>query len=267
MKFYTFSVLFLIISCAQYPKKDTVNPVPSFYTMAPKLNSKIKKISRSIASTKKQDNLFANYNNKTLYFISLYKQYNKLVSYSDSVHPGLNTCPRFHNTFLDFKSTPGKIDSSWKDKLLSFKNITPEHHPELLLSDEGVSLLDKNPNIAKQSLNEGLDNHIEGTYKELNRFCKTGISHNYFIFENLITYMKNNPGFRSGENALTALMKTTLYSNLYLLKSLALYGNKRTLASEETLLEEEVLFRLNASWSKSFFKFISRARKVSFDNV
>ncbi|MBF0299948.1 MAG: hypothetical protein HQK51_14580 [Oligoflexia bacterium] len=127
--------------------------------------------------------------------------------------------------------------------------------------------------------------HLGKNLKELKEMCEYGQSDQYFLFENLITHMKNNVSFRKSKESMEALLKTTIISNMAIIVSLdleliELANNDQSqlppqsssssqhrlpsslISSNSTLdsLQQEVLTRLDAGWSKQYFDEIIRLK-------
>ena len=81
-------------------KEDGVNKVPDYFTPAKNM---LKSHGRTPASKKAQKDLSLSYNNKKLYFLTLYGQYVNLQAYSKHSAPEINICPNFHTAYIKYK--------------------------------------------------------------------------------------------------------------------------------------------------------------------
>lgn len=228
----------------------------------------------------------SNPTNKKLYFLSLYSEYEELKIYSTEFNgPNINICPNFHTSLLrhNEKTTSkdfSRINNKFSyDKMKLSSDLYVASFPELLLP---VSKVEKTPRVidiirnknsttmSDIAINElvhtALDIHLEKTYSEINQLCESGASDNYYIYENLITYIKNNK-FEAGNTNMNLLLKTTVFSNLALMtslekhvqhekpgRSLASVGSK-TLPTKHIYLSE-MMTRLNVSWANQYYNYI-----------
>lgn len=262
---------------ARYQSRDKVeNKVPEFPAV------EFKSINRSIASTDEKiaptEMNMKDVTNKKLYFQSLYDQYLSLVEFiPEKDYPVLETCPQFHSNFLESKSTqasktsPTSLLYSYSADALKDKAYTSKH-PELYLpvsSDEHgpkvIDLLSSKPELKNSEQSEivkmALTNHLGKTYQEVKELCEHGVSQNYYIFENLMTYSKTK-GIHSNLEGVKILLKTTLFSNHALKTSLTSFkesSSGRFPASKETQKnmnngQEEVMKRLNVVWMKDYYQ-------------
>ncbi len=248
---------------------ESLNDVADFMLLQEPVNF----TQRSPANTAAKETVLMRYSNKKIYFLTLLGQYNRFKSYSENFDNKLNHCPSFHTAFKDHNQILNKqvftpqstiltesIKSQGKIKSLAL-------FPELSLKTNsfGTTLFDI-ANSGETNISEhyqmALDMHLGKTFEELTKLCEIGHSTNYFIFENLITYMKENPKFKKNEDSLKALLKTTLFSNYYLLQSLDLHNrNKsRSIASETERFDHEAFTRMNAFWSKAYFNHVATKR-------
>jgi len=259
-----------------------VNHMPDYYSPTTKLLAKAKN-SRTPASVGRkkraqQADLTLSYNNKKLYFLTLYGQYSELQAYSNHTAPELKICPSFHTTFLNYKDKYNKkimLKTPIKNITYSSKNLKDENylalHPELALpvTSENVHprvkdiLLSQEKGVTKEVVLNAFNIHLTKTYNEIQELCEFGQSQNYFIFENLMTYINQQSNFNSTEKNMQYLMKTTLFSNMALIKSMNQFpkkkirrGPSRKIASiqskSDPVFSNEVIKRLNANWSHGF---------------
>ncbi len=211
---------------------------------------------------------------KKIYFQTLYSEYLALLNFTEQKSvKALDSCPQFHNTFLDMKEyfsdssifLDFKNEKSTKRKNLfmpqninfqypiNFSKLKSEEYlslnPELLLpvvdSEKFPRAVDvilkngeKNPQMATDVVKDAINIHMEKTHRELRELCQNGVSSNYYIFENLYTHAKSE-GLTSNTESVRVLYKTTIFSNLALISSLEkkitpAIALKRSLASNHS---------------------------------
>jgi len=277
------------------PKVEGKNIVPEIKTYDFKFaQTATKKAGRSIASvepamtSEKKEELENNPTNKKLYFLTLYTQYENLKKYStEFAGPTVSICPNFHTSLLrhneklsvnemrDTTNFHGKKFSYDSAKFVDESYVAS--NPELLLplSKEETTprVIDiirgsKTP-VGDFAINEmvhkALDIHLAKTYSEIRELCEYGVSDNYYIYENLITHIKNNK-FDADSSNMNTLLKTTVFSNLALVTSLEkqvkVKNQGRAIASVDGDKKRgpyvgEIMTRLNVSWAGQYFDFIS----------
>jgi len=261
-------------------KDDGINLVPDYYSFE-RFSA-----GRRPASKKQKSTPSLNYNNKKLYFLTLYGQLVDLQAYSKYTTPEINICSNFHSVHLNFKN-------QFKEQLLlktplkaisyDFKKFNDDTflalHPELALpvTAENIYprvkdlLMSKNPKPSKDVVLNALDIHLTKTYNEIKELCEHGNSQNYYIFENLMTYINQQNNFKSSKKNLKFLMKTTLFSNMALIKSFKKYPTKKRLkgpsrglasvkGNDQQVFSNEVITRLQADWSRDYLKKINNKR-------
>lgn len=224
--------------------------------------------------------------NKKLYFLSLYTQYETLKNYStEFVGPAVSICPNFHTSLLRHREkAPEKTAATVGVKKFSYDSARFQDesyvagNPELLLplSKEETTprvidvIRGSKGNVTEFAVNElvhkALDIHLSKTYSEIRELCEYGVSDNYYIYENLITHIKNNK-FEADSANMNTLLKTTVFSNQALMASLEKQNNARktagrSIASVNTESKNgpyvgEIMARLNVGWAGQYFDFIS----------
>jgi hypothetical protein len=274
------------------PKAISKNQVPDIKTADFKfINNKkpdAKKTARFPASAPENPNLDkdskeANPTNKKLYFLTLLSEYESLKNYSQEfAGPSVSICPNFHTSLLrhidKFANSP---KSSPLGKKFSYdsKKYTDEMYvagrPELLLplSKDGVSpkvidvIKSTSEPMSDFAINElvhkALDIHLAKTYSEIRELCEYGVSDNYYIYENLITHIKNNK-FEADNKNMNTLLKTTIFSNIALMNSIdkqSVSASGRSIASitkdqKIPTYATEVMARLNVTWANQYFDYI-----------
>jgi hypothetical protein len=232
------------------------NPVPAIKLWKVTKTSP-KKIKRKLKVTKDK------VNQKTLYFTALYNQHNEFKSYLiDKEKATLNHCPSFHNTFLKIKKP---YSSSNDTKLISKTRAT-----RLSADSPLYSLpLDNMSNTLKavittsinhqQVITKAIEAHTSRTLLELKEFCNTGTSQNYYNFANVITHVQTNKTsfHREKDKSMKSLLKTTIYSNLAILKNLDQVTIKGRMPASsrknKKVTTQEVNNILETNWTTSYF--------------
>jgi hypothetical protein len=274
------------------PKVEGKNLVPEIKTFDFKFaHVSSKKPSRGPASAEqvilehKKEELEAGPTNKKLYFLSLYTQYESLKNYStEFVGPSISICPNFHTSLLRHREKVAETSAvSTREKKFSYdaKKFYDEAYiasnPELLLplsKDETTPrIIDvirggKEPAsnfVINETVHKALDLHLSKTYSEIRELCDYGVSDNYYIYENLITHIKNNK-FDADSSNMNILLKTTIFSNMALMTSLEKQTTEkplgRSIASVQAEKKKgpyvsEIMTRLNITWAEQYFDFIS----------
>lgn len=229
--------------------------------------------------------------NKKLYFLTLYGQYESMKKYSHQFDaPTMNICPQFHTSLLEHKSrkpagTLGVV--SYKDnKKFTYDaskiedNTYVADRPELSLPmdssevtprvvdvfrSEGAKINDVKMN---EIIHKAIDIHLSKTYAEIRELCEFGVSNNYYIYENLITHIKNSD-FKATDKNMNTLLKTTIFSNISLVTSLDRIQAipMRSIASVSPTPREtsapyanEVMSRLSVEWAKEYFDHLKSSK-------
>ncbi|RPJ76339.1 MAG: hypothetical protein EHM20_07595 [Alphaproteobacteria bacterium] len=231
----------------------------------------------------------SNPTNKKLYFLNLYSEYEAMKNYSmEFVGPTVTICPNFHTSLLrhNEKSSVTTTPTGAKAKKFIYdsKKYSDESYiasrPELMLplSKEEVTprvidiIRSTGPSIGDFAVNElvhkALDIHLAKTYSEIRELCEYGVSDNYYIYENLITHIKNNK-FEADTKNMNTLLKTTIFSNIALMTSLDANSGtampSRAIASvastgKKSIYATEVMARLNVAWANQYFDYIKVSR-------
>lgn len=299
------SLSFMLSSCAgpesyqqkmaRYePKSLSRNQVPDIKTTGFQFKSMEKstqKGARSPASAPEapglaSDGKEAGPTNKRLYFLTLLSEYESMKAYSMEFEgPSVSICPNFHTSLLRHKDQFGAPAKTFAIKKFSYdpKKMNDEIYiskrPELLLplSRDAITprVIDvirsssdgKGDIVANELVHKALDIHLAKTYSEIKELCEYGVSDNYYIYENLITHIKNNK-FSADDKNMNTLLKTTIFSNMALMTSLEKNeGPKlgRSIASKsdehlKTMYSSEVISRLNVPWVGQYFNYIKESR-------
>ncbi len=214
------------------PKKDSENPVPT-YKLVESKNLFAKSRSRGPASVTKNNIRYkenTNYSNKRLYFITLLSQYDELRKFTADPKEKIISCPHFHNTFLTYNKTNKTNNKSaiftLKQPTLNkaLKNISM--YPELMLpvnnqiKDHTVYKQIKDGKNPDAVITKAINYHIQKTKNELTSLCEMGKSNNYYTFENLVRHITNSGQMYGSNQSLYTILKTPIFNNLLLLKSL-----------------------------------------------
>jgi len=277
------------------PKNSIKNQVPeiriSEFNFKTNQQPAISKLNRSPAQSPdapfaKESTSELNTTNKKLYFLTLFSQFETLKNDSPNfIAPALDICPNFHAGLLKHNEGKSRLEVG---QLLNNKfsydssklndELYIASYPELLLplskeeSTPRVIDLLKNKDMPmnefaiNELVHKAIDIHLAKTYSEIRELCEYGVSDNYYIYENLITHIKNNP-FNADNKNMNILLKTTLFSNIALITSLNKKTNPkkpgRSIASVDILGKKEkgqyaneIMTRLNVTWANQYFDFI-----------
>lgn len=239
-------------------------------------------VKKSVDSkTPQEPGMDLNYTNKKLYFLTMYGQYESLKKYSAQFDaPVINICPNFHTSLLQHnerrpagftgmvKNISNKKFTYDKAKLMdeSYVSLRPELSLPLAqdsLTPRVIDVMRGEKEITEAKMDElvhtALDIHLAKTYGEIRELCEYGVSDNYYIYENLITHIKNSE-FKPVESNMNTLLKTTVFSNIALVTSLGKVNAMpmRSIASvgekeNTSAYANELMARLNVEWAKEYF--------------
>ena len=224
--------------------------------------------------------------NKKLYFLTLFSQYETLKHFSAEFSaPSVSICPNFHNGLLGFKDKYSRFEKNYSGiKKLTYDSAKFDDEmylaskPELLLPLSKDTIAPKVIDIIKSSpekmsgmainelVNKAIEIHLAKTYSEIRELCEYGVSDNYFVYENLITHIKNNK-FEAGPQNMNTLLKTTVFSNIALINSLdkentpARGRSIASVGSEEKVFpySNEVITRMSVPWVNQYFNYIKES--------
>lgn len=235
-----------------------------------------------------QDQSFElNITNKKLYFVTLLGQYESLKKYGVQFDaPDVNICPHFHTSLLQynekkptgFRAKTGSHNSKKfsydKDKLNDETYVSTRPELSLPLSQDEVTpkvvdVMRSENEMTEFKMNElvhrALDIHLSKTYTEIRELCEYGVSDNYYIYENLITHIKNSD-FKADRQNMNTLLKTTVFSNIALVTSMEKIQAMpmRSIASvkekETSTYANELMTRLNVEWAKEYFDHLKMSK-------
>ena len=252
----------------------------------------------SLPLKKAPSSYLKNLNNRKLYFLTLYNQYQGFAPHHIKNFPKLKHCPNFHNALLDYGnhiSSPAqlapKFSIDFKKRFGNFiKKVEPRDllasYPEMALPISNIGPKPRVIDIIRNreqidqfgDLNkvfyQAIGIHINRTYAELKQLCDTGHSENYYNYENLSTHIKMQGRlFKNNPKNIKLLLKTTVFANHALLQSLesaaAALEQLRKPSSAPTpvpaLLKHRVYTRaisekLNVKWFEYYFKALTNSR-------
>lgn len=281
----------LLSSCAGYRSPETieekiaryqsknpqVNTVPAIPAMDISYKPKAYRGLASVSKGSKYKKHLKSYSNKRLYFLTLYHQYNYFKKYVPGAGPEVKSCPGFHSSLLKNPADkrvvqhPSPYKEINKQLPLNSKDIAylyPEFHLPLTRDEVRPKVLDRisdKQELLPKYMDVALSLHTQKLYTEIQELCEHGVSQNYFVFENLITFMKENKGAHKSTFAMQSLLKTSIFSNIALERGLRIQdylNKKRSPASVHDLspYEEEILQRLNVDWAREYFQTIANKR-------
>lgn len=277
------------------PKQSGVNQVPEITSSGFQFTSK--KGSRLPASADKATSVEATQSdeatlsNKKLYFLTLFGQYESMNKYSSNFDaPKVSICPHFHNSLLEHNdrkpagfasNVPTKNTKKFAYDSTKFNDAEyVSNHPELSLPlakneitpkvidifrSEGAKL---NESKMDELVHTALDIHLSKTYAEIRELCEFGVSDNYYIYENMITHIKNT-SFAPAEKNMNTLLKTTVFSNIALVTAIEKVQPQamRSIASVESKKKDvwapysnEVMTRLNVEWAREYYDHLRAAK-------
>ena len=174
------------------------------------------------------------YTNKNLYFLSLYKQYEQFSELYPSFKKNVKYCPRFHQEVINFKE---KNQST---------NLVKRKGPKD--TQNFLSAIKK----GHTNIDQGVKSHMNRNFDEIVQLCEQGYSHNYYIYENLITLSKEPGVILRNKESYNILLKNPIFFNQKLLTTLATEKRmkSRGLASvvEKEDFIKEASHRVGAKW-------------------
>lgn len=216
-------------------RKTSSNPIPHYQVAKYKY-----KASRNPASASQEE---LNINNKNIYFLSLYEQYDAFAQIYPDYKKPLKYCPFFHQDLLSYKETPKKWKWDKKTKVNTAQGVLS-------------AIIDVDD---KRTEKTAIKSHMDRNYDELVELCDKGSSDNYYIYENMITLSKKKGVIKRDTEGLNSLLKTTLFFNETLLHEVG-HKNKvraksRGIASTKSKVDytNEALTRVKASWAKEYY--------------
>lgn len=220
-------------------------------------------VKRSIASANNKTS--TKYSNRTLYFLTLLDQYQTLGAYSQQDVAQIRHCPSFHTFYYNKEKTVHPKQSVNFEKVVSQSDYENRPIYNLPLSREEKYPTVKDVIIRKDltkeekvsTVKKGIEIHISKIHRELSELCEHGNSINYYIFENLVAHRQAGE-IDKGHDGMNILLKTTLVSNMALIKSLQRSSSSRSPASSigANSFESATLDRLKADWASGYIQSI-----------
>lgn len=214
--------------------------------------------------------------NKRVYFSTLFAQFEEMRAYvSEQVRP-LAHCPQFHSVMLDLNKTSSSVlgkkifDVQYDLNKLDDADYLAAH-TELFLPVTTEYQIPRVIDVYRQQggklqdlVLSALTIHINKTAKELYYLCEHGNSENYYSFENLAG-MKDLDLNKKTLGSMKTLLKTTVFSNMVILKSLdKLRPAGRTVASVPTYhlnaYHLELIRRFQSQWFTDYLDALSFAK-------
>lgn len=243
----TILVLCVLAGCASYKRPESIESKMGRFESKSRPPLPVPKIHIPLPGEKQQGNPpskktdsrgLTNHSNKHLYVLTLYEQYRQFSRYTSNPEdfPDISLCPGFHSVLLEHKEKAPPLGPRRSLRLtLERERLRDRHytalHPELYLplgESTVLHILQQSAEIedSEKLLQEAIGIHTENIRQELEELCEHGHSDHYWAFANLVTEGKTrNP---------KTLLKTTLFTNAFLLTSLKTSSKKegRFLASE-----------------------------------
>ncbi|MCY4523531.1 MAG: hypothetical protein OXB84_02205 [Halobacteriovoraceae bacterium] len=232
---------------------------------------------RSVHTNEK---MTAIHSNRQLYFLTLLSQYDHLSVFSQNKKTQIRHCPGFHSSVLDYrkrlvfkKAIKQKIKQDnysggqWRQR--EYLSLFPELILPVRSSDKSPLVVDLIREKGIKSLpgiiQKAFSTHLEKLYGELQELCESGVSSNYYNYENLITISLMNSGLMPSRENMKVLLKLTVFSNMALINSLSTQMDK-TFRFPSSLLKQdiymdEVVRRLSVDWVRDYFKDVDKKRK------
>lgn len=273
MKFIT--IFWFIFSCSSptvIVRKDGVKRIeivqssyqrPDFFISK---NIEVKKVSktpkRSIASAYDEK-----LTNRHLYFLSLYGQQKKLEMLLGK-KSAVNSCPSFHQVLLENEEVKNSsavsltTDVSLGEHLLEGDFVA--FYPVLAVpyseeKDLYTKMVENNWSNTNYHLKKGLEHYYSLAQKELDQLCDTGVSDGYYIFENLVTYFKEEQKLGQSLNSLKALLKVPVLANIMIIDNLKNPNFDHSILSN---FEFSLLERSNITWFTGYLDQLNTKRKL-----
>lgn len=289
---YLFLSLVLLSSCGssykrpesieqkmeRFQAKDTnINKVPEFVVLERKTQSRAP---ASVQSTDEKDlSTEEGISRKKLYFLTMLEQYNNFRAFDETGNfKEVATCPSFHEELLkakeDIPLSSRKINMKLYSQISSFDKKTLAYYPELMLpvSSHGpkvFEVLSKSKETpSDKPMKQALYYHTEKLFSEIAELCEYGASDNYYTFANFETHLKKH-SFKENKDNLISLTKTTVVSNLILLRSIqenshpieqGRFPASASIGRDPLRFQARVLSKLGLQWAKEYSDKIIKER-------
>jgi hypothetical protein len=212
---------------------------------------------RTIASTNSKLEELNHFPGKKLYFFTLWQQYSKFNAVLGNKNE-IKSCPQFHNDLLiqgdnlNINSNQYSLIQDYTDLKVNPKNIV--NHPVMSLPYKNADIYtyikgSGNWDKADEVITSAVKAHNEKNKNELIELCQSGNSGGYYIYENMISYYKDNVEFQFSNNALPSILKVNTISNMFLLDSMVKPEFKTVHLTE---FQSALLKKLKVSWFKNY---------------
>lgn len=213
---------------------------------------------RFVASESDDESL----SNKQLYFLTLWEQTHKLKTLLGRKEQ-IKICPGFHNEILTFEEV---MDATTEGLTYKKNYSTALEHPERLPSypvmalpysnSDVYSYLKKNPDAdANLVVEQALNRYMNVLEREIETLCFHGVSDDYYIFENYITYGKKDEQLKAPKEIMSAVFRIPVFANLLLLES---FKTHQILASN--VMTDVALERSELEWLRSYLYELEKIR-------
>lgn len=218
---------------------------------------KVIKNHRTIASSEDKSEKLNLLPSKKLYFFTLWQQYSNFNSIIGT-ESKINSCPQFHNDLLvhskglKVPNNQYSMSLDYTDLKVNKKNIV--NYPIMSLPYKNTDLYSYI--VSTDKWNE-IDDHVLAAIKshnskneeELKILCQNGISGGYYIYENMVSYYRDNEEFQFSKNVLPSILKVNTISNMFLLDSMV---KPEFESIHLTKFQSALLKKLKVSWFKNY---------------
>lgn len=199
--------------------------------------------SRAIASVQSEVSYT---DNKEVYFKALWQQSLTLSKYLGVEHQSV--CPAFHQSVVNEQLSAQSLVSKVK-----VNSSDPVLYPYLAIKD-GRKALYMEGNI-ENKLNDYILSHYKTVNQEVKELCNTGVSDNFFVFENTIRYFASKGKMQKVDYLLNSYLKIPVFANVYLLDSLKSKGQHLSQA------DRRVLQKLDVEWFEGYLYKLRQRRE------
>lgn len=218
--------------------------------------------------SKTRNSKLLTYNNKMIYFLTLYSQFLNFQKISQNSNE-IQICPNFHSVIVSNQEEFNRIHKQALSSSLELAatsneeaRLFPQYFLPVTIEAQRPSVWDmgqgKSKSEQQELLGQSIQVHTKKLFVELRELCEYGQSDNYYIFENLVTHIQEHGPFKANKEALEALLKTSLFSNMYLIQGLT---HQAQTAQLQNSFEKEILQRLDTEWLSEYFQEIARKRE------
>lgn len=218
---------------------------------------------RKIASA--EDTELSKLSNRQIYFFNLYKQ-TKIFSELAGVDLNIErSCPSFHNVIenhkhlLDFDISSYTLNqdiSMVKENEENLPNYPVMALPVNERTDLYGHLKENNFKGFKKHLKSALKNYAHINKGELAQLCDKGVSENYYIFENFLSFYSKDHKFHSSKIGVISSFKVPIITNYMILDNL----KKSSRFDMKESLELSLIQRSGVKWFDNYRKKINNKR-------